>query len=71
MKDFKYDIWERLHWVATWTWEVARNISKLTKSIDENSKSSDNLAKVWHMLTWVIIILWFIQVWIEIFKIFN
>jgi len=47
MKDFKYDIWERLHWVATWTWEVARNISKLTKSIDENSKSSDNLAKVW------------------------
>jgi hypothetical protein len=47
------------------------NTDKLTESLNKNSESSDNLTKVWHWLTWAIIFLWVIQIWIVIYKLFN
>lgn len=58
------DIWERLHWIALWTWNISRglnslegtlekNTDKLVEALNKNSKSADFLAKVW-IFIWIV-----------------
>ena len=65
------DVWERLHWIALWTWNISRsldslevslnrNTENLINALNKNSKSASFLARVW---IWIWFI-WAIATWI-------
>lgn len=58
------DVWERLHWITLWTWNISRSLDSLEVSLNrntenlinalkQNSKSADYLAKVW-IFIWIV-----------------